>query len=38
LGDSGSVTLNQAKVNAAFTDEEWAALIAEKPNWTFTFI
>ena len=34
----GSVTLNKAKVNAAFTDAEWAALIAEKPNWTFSFI
>ena len=38
LGDSGSVTLNQAKVSAAFSDEEWAALIAEKPGWTFSFI
>lgn len=32
----GSVRLSQAKVNAAFTDEEWATLIAAKPNWTFT--
>lgn len=38
LGDSGSTTLNQAKVEAAFTDEEWAALIAEKPGWTFSFV
>ena len=34
--ESGSCALAQAKVNAAFTDEEWAALIAAKPNWTFT--
>ena len=26
-----------AKVNA-FTDEEWAALIATKPNWTFSLV
>ena len=38
LTGSGSTTLNQAKVNAAFTDDEWAALIAEKPDWTFGFI
>lgn len=38
LGDSGSTTINQSKVEAAFTDEEWAALIAEKPGWTFSFV
>ena len=38
LTGSGKVTLNQAKVNAAFTDDEWAALIAGKPNWTFNWI
>lgn len=38
LSDSGSTTLNRAKVSAAFTDDEWAALIAEKPDWTFSFI
>ena len=38
LDGSGSTVINQAKVNAAFTDEEWAALIAEKPNWTFTLM
>lgn len=38
LTGSGSATLNQAKVNAAFTDEEWAALIAAKPDWTFSWI
>ena len=32
---SGSVTMNQEKVNAAFTTAEWSALIATKPNWTF---
>lgn len=38
LTGSGTVTLNRAKVNAAFTDDEWAALVATKPNWTFTWI
>ena len=38
LAGSGTATLNQAKVNAAFTDAEWSALIATKPNWTFAFI
>lgn len=38
LAGTGSVTLNKAKVNAAFTDAEWAALIARAPGWTFSFI
>lgn len=38
LTGSGSVTLNKAKVNAAFTDAEWAVLIAEKPGYTFNFV
>ena len=38
LTGSGTVTLNQTKVNAAFTDDEWVALIATKPNWTFNWI
>lgn len=38
LTGKGSLTVNRAKVNAAFTDEEWAALIAQKPGWTFAFI
>ena len=38
LTGSGSVTLNRAKVNAAFTDDEWAVLIAQVPGWTFSFI
>ena len=38
LTGKGSLTVNRAKVNAAFTDEEWAALIATKPDWTFAFI
>lgn len=38
LTGSGTVTLNQAKVRAAFGDDEWAALIARKPDWTFTWI
>lgn len=33
---SDSVKLSQTKVNAAFTDDEWAELIALKPNRTFT--
>lgn len=32
---SGSLTINKAKVNASFTDDEWNALIATKPSWTF---
>ena len=31
-----TVTFSQTAVDAAFTDDEWAALIATKPNWTFT--
>lgn len=38
LGGSGSVSINQAKVDTAFTSEEWAALIAEKPDWTFSMV
>lgn len=38
LTGSGSVTLNQAKVNAAFTADEWAELIGTKPNWTFNLV
>lgn len=38
LTGSGSLTLNKNKVNAAFTTEEWNALIATKPDWTFAFI
>ncbi len=38
LTGSGSLTLNKAKVSAAFTDEEWKALIATKPDWTFAFV
>lgn len=38
LTGSGTVSLQQAKVEAAFTDDEWAALIATKPGWTFTWI
>ncbi len=36
LTGSGTAALNKAKVEAAFTNDEWAALIATKPNWTFT--
>lgn len=38
LTGGGTVSLQQAKVEAAFTDDEWAALIATKPDWTFTMI
>lgn len=38
LTGSGKANLNQAKVNAAFTSDEWAALIAEKPDWTFSMV
>lgn len=38
LTGSGTVTLNQARVNGAFTDDEWATLIGTKPDWTFVFI
>ena len=34
--EGGSCTFSQAVKDAAFTDDEWAALIATKPNWTFT--
>lgn len=30
------LTLNKAAVEAAFTTEEWDALVATKPNWTIT--
>ena len=33
-----TVTLSQAAREAAFTDEEWAALIATKPNWTISLV
>lgn len=33
-----TVTLSQAAREAAFTDEEWAALIATKTNWTISLI
>ena len=39
LADAGgTVTLSQEAINAAVTDDEWAALLATKPNWTFTLI
>jgi hypothetical protein len=31
-----TVTLSKTAVNTAFTDEEWATLIATKPNWTIS--
>ena len=31
-----TVKFSQTAVNAAFTNDEWATLIATKPNWTFT--
>lgn len=34
----GTVTFSQIKVNGAFTDDEWAELIATKPTWTFNLV
>ena len=34
--ESGTVTFVGSRVSAAVTDDEWATLIAAKPNWTFT--
>ena len=31
-----TATFNKTAVDAAFTAEEWAALVASKPNWTVT--
>ena len=31
-----TVTISKTAVNNAFTDEEWATLIATKPNWTIS--
>lgn len=33
-----TVTFKESAKTAAFTDEEWAALIATKPNWTFSLV
>lgn len=33
-----TVTLSQTAVNTAFTDNEWATLIATKPNWTISLV
>ena len=33
-----AATFNKAAKEAAFTDDEWAALIATKPNWTFALV
>lgn len=35
---SNTVTLSQTAVNNAFTNEEWAALIANKPSWTISLV
>ena len=35
LEGSGTIQVWGDKVHAAFTDEQWAALRATKPNWTF---
>ena len=37
-GNSGTMTYNQERIDALFTQEEWAALLATKPNWTFSMI
>jgi hypothetical protein len=33
-----TLTLSQTAVNNAFTDTEWATLIATKPNWTISLV
>lgn len=33
-----TVTLSKTAVNTAFTDTEWATLIATKPNWTINLV
>ena len=33
-----SLTLSQTAVDNAFTADEWAALVATRPNWTFAYI
>lgn len=33
-----SLTLSQTAVEAAFTDEDWAALIADRTNWTINLV
>ena len=33
-----AATFNKAAKEAAFTDEEWAALIATKQNWTISLV
>ena len=34
----GSMMLSQDRINETVSAEEWALLIADKPNWTFTWI
>lgn len=36
LTGSGTASMSKLKIEAVFTNAEWEALIAEKPNWTFT--
>ena len=33
-----SITLSSSAVNNAFTEDEWATLIATKPNWTISLV
>ena len=33
-----TVSFNKAAVNAAYTTDDWDALVAEKSNWTFTLV
>ena len=37
-GETGTVEYYASKVNQYFTSEEWAALIATKPKWTFSML
>lgn len=34
----GTITLTRAKVEAAFTDTQWAALVSTCPNWTINLV
>lgn len=33
---NGTLVYNSAQINDTFTTDEWAELIAQKPNWTFS--
>ena len=37
-GSSGTLEYNQSRIDELFTADEWATLIAAKPNWTFSML